>query len=98
MNHYALLKCLLFSVLTITDLNACARSVRDDYINAARTANEKGQYQRAIEDLSKVIELDPKDALTYQYRGLAYAKLGKRDLADKDQKKAKELGYKPDQK
>jgi Flp pilus assembly protein TadD len=57
-----------------------------------------GQHRKAIEDFSKAIELAPKLAQAYFDRGLAYAKLGKRDLADKDQQKAKELRYKPDQK
>jgi tetratricopeptide (TPR) repeat protein len=56
------------------------------------------QYQKAIEDFSKGIELHPKSGRAYYERGLAYAKLGKSDLADKDQQKAKELSYKPEQK
>lgn len=69
-----------------------------------------GMYQRAVDDYSKAIELDPlhRDAtvpwkadptLPWGYvffaRSLAYHKLGMNNLAIKDLKQAKVLGYKP---
>jgi len=52
---------------------------------------ELKEFERAIEDFSKAIELDPNDAEAYYNRGLAYAKLGKYEQAIKDYDKAIEL-------
>jgi tetratricopeptide (TPR) repeat protein len=47
----------------------------------------KGQYDEAIADFNKVIELDPKDKDTFISRGMAYAENGQYDhaIADLDQ-------------
>ncbi|NNN06285.1 MAG: tetratricopeptide repeat protein, partial [Elusimicrobia bacterium] len=48
-------------------------------------------YQGAADDLTKVISLDPRNGLAYSNRGLARAKLGDRDGAVADLRKALEL-------
>lgn len=73
------------------------RSGRSAYDTRGEAYLNLRQYQKAIEDCSEGIELYPKSGRAYYERALAYAKLGKSDLADKDQQKAKELGYKPKQ-
>lgn len=50
------------------------------------------QYDKSVEDSSKVIALSPRNGLAYQMRALAYKGLGKSALADADFKKAHSLG------
>jgi tetratricopeptide (TPR) repeat protein len=49
------------------------------------------QYERAIRDYSKAIELDPDYALAYNNREFAYQALGKTVEAEADFKKYEEL-------
>jgi tetratricopeptide (TPR) repeat protein len=51
------------------------------------------QCQKAIDDFSKAIELNPFLAQAYVSRCAAYCALGNEVLAEKDIKKARELGY-----
>jgi tetratricopeptide (TPR) repeat protein len=56
-----------------------------------------GEYAKGVEDLSKSIASNPNGGDTapeaYHYRSIAYEKLGKPDLAKKDQEQASKLGY-----
>ena len=52
---------------------------------------ELGQYERAIQDYSKVIEINPKAAHLYHNRGIAYQELGNEEKAQADFAKAKKL-------
>ncbi|MGI8641784.1 MAG: protein kinase domain-containing protein [Pyrinomonadaceae bacterium] len=79
----------------------------DDYTNAIKFNNggnpadfyfergvayfEKKDYDKAIADFTEVINLDPKSYGAYQNRGAAYSKQGKKDLAEADFKKEREL-------
>jgi len=58
------------------------------------TCYDKGDYDKAIADYNKAIEIDPKYAQAYYNYGFAYNKLGEFSKADADIKKAKELGFK----
>ena len=49
------------------------------------------EYDKAIDDYSKAIELDPSLYITYRNRSEAYDALGQHDLAEADRKKAAEL-------
>ena len=51
----------------------------------------KGNYDRAIADLTRAIELTPDYALAYELRGKAYQKKGDLDRAKPDLAKAKQL-------
>ena len=46
--------------------------------------HQKGEQNRAIEDLNKSLELKPDFGWAYGYRGMAYFKKGELDLAIKD--------------
>ena len=46
------------------------------YIRGLIYDHELGQYQTAIADYDKAIQLDPENAEVYQKRGYAYNKLG----------------------
>ena len=47
-----------------------------------------GEYQRAIEDFDKAIQLDPDDAWAYSKRSSAYKRLGQKAKAEADYDKA----------
>jgi Flp pilus assembly protein TadD len=52
---------------------------------------EKGDFERAIEDFSKAIELNPRIAGFYKNRAIAYRKAGKAKQAEADEQKVKEI-------
>lgn len=69
---------------------------------------KKGKLDKAIESCSKAIELKPDYGKAYYERGLAYQEKANKarsnskkaeytQLAEADLKKAKELGYKPEE-
>ena len=54
-----------------------------------------GEYEKAVADFTRAIELNPNFAEAYNYRGFAYMKLNKKAQADADAAKAENLGYIP---
>lgn len=63
----------------------------DFYRNRATGYIEKGEFNLAVSDLGKALEMRPKDANAYLDRGLTVAKLGKHDASLADLDKAIEL-------
>ena len=63
----------------------------DGFVNRALEAYDAGDYQKAIDDLSMAIELDPADAEAYNNRGYAYGELGEYQKAVDDLSMAIEL-------
>lgn len=61
------------------------------YISRGIAYGKLGQYQKAIEDFNKGIELNPKYILAYHLRGATYVKLSQYQQAIKDLTKAIEL-------
>ncbi len=61
------------------------------YLMRGYAYNEKGEYDSAITDFSKTIELKPDYVAAYHNRGCAYNEKGKYDLAIADFNKAIEL-------
>jgi tetratricopeptide (TPR) repeat protein len=61
------------------------------YKNRAEALSRLGDRQHALEDLNRVVELDPYDRNVWQARGKAKAALGDKAGADADYKKAREL-------
>jgi tetratricopeptide (TPR) repeat protein len=73
---------------------SCSTNPKDSakaYNNRGADYNIKGQYDLAIQDCSKAIEIDPEFAMAYQNRGLAYKAKGQSELAHKDFDKALEF-------
>jgi Tfp pilus assembly protein PilF len=64
------------------------------YIDRAIAYEEKGQFDQAVDDFTKALEIDPKNAGAYYYRGSAYYYKKEYDKSWKDIKKAQDLGYK----
>ena len=58
----------------------------------------KGNYDLAIADLTRTIELTPDYALAYELRGEAYQKKGDLDRAKADLDKAEQLRKKDEKK
>ncbi len=51
------------------------------------------RYDRAISELDRVLEKNPRDARAYYERGLVYYSMGEYDKARQDVQKAQSLGY-----
>jgi len=65
-----------------------------DYYLSGLKKNRSGDYQGAIVDLTKAIEIDPKYAAAYKNRGLAKSNLGNYQEAIADYNKAIEINPK----
>ena len=61
------------------------------YLNRGTAYAELGQKERAIEEYSRAIELDPKKTKAYLNRGVAYAELGQMERAIEEYSRAIEL-------
>ncbi len=62
-----------------------------NYLNRGSAYGLQGEYERAIQDFDRVIELDPQNASVYIRRGLASNDLGEYELSIQDYNKAIEL-------
>ena len=63
------------------------------YVDRGIAYGEKGEYDQAIADFNRALEVDPKSASAYYNRGIGYWRKGQRDLAISDYTKA--LGINP---
>jgi len=63
----------------------------DSYTNRGIAYVEKGQYDQAISEFNKALEINPKDTEAYYNRGLAYYDKGQYDKAISDYTKALEI-------
>jgi len=64
----------------------------DAYYNRGNTYYDKGQYDKAISDYSKAVEINPKFADAYINRGIAHYSLGNYNSVCDDWLKACKLG------
>ena len=64
-----------------------------DWFKRATAKHKSKDYQGAIADYTKAIELNPDYAQAYNKRGFAYLMLGSKSKARADFKRAIELGY-----
>lgn len=62
-----------------------------DYIRRGRLAEEQEDWETAVREYTKAIELDPGNAMAYHLRGIAYGALKLYEKAIKDYNKAIEL-------
>lgn len=67
------------------------RSVAAEYVNFGSWEFGQGEYETAIEDFTRAIEIDPEYALAYSRRGLTYYDLGEYEQAIADYTRAIEL-------
>ena len=69
----------------------CQASPAVQHYDRGTNLAEAGQYEQAIVEFDKAIELDPNYPKVYANRGLAYSSLGEYDKAIADYSKAIEL-------
>ena len=62
--------------IAITSWSMASALGKEDYNDLGLAAYEDGNYDEAIEYYTKAIELEPKNAIAYNYRGLAYFQTG----------------------
>jgi tetratricopeptide (TPR) repeat protein len=67
----------------------------DAYINRGNLFSMENRYEEAVDNFSKAILLKPNGAIAFYNRGLTEYRLGKKDAACLDLKRAYILGYKP---
>ena len=65
--------------------------ITDKWIARANTYMQQGNYEDAITYYTKVLKVNPKDAISYNNRGLAWGKKGDYDNAIADFTKAVEI-------
>ena len=65
----------------------------EEYYDSGIEKANSGDYQGAIKDYDKAIEINPKDAEAYYNRGAAKLGLGQKDSGCLDLYKARELGH-----
>ena len=84
---------ILFYLLFLLFLtyNGVAQKAEEYYEMGRRKANLEN-YQGAITDYSKAIELNPRDAMAYYGRGISKIMLGQKNSGCLDLSKAGELG------
>jgi len=64
------------------------------YIDRGTAYGEKGQFDQAVADFTKALEIDPKSTDAYYNRATAYCFKKEYDKSWKDIKMAQDLGYK----
>ena len=74
-------------------MTSCADSLPLEikYYNQGVDKYDSLDYQGAIDDYTKAIEIEPNKAYLYNYRASAKRKLGDNEGADEDDKKAEKL-------
>ncbi|MCP4364404.1 MAG: tetratricopeptide repeat protein [Planctomycetes bacterium] len=63
----------------------------DTYYNRGNAHLHKGEYEEAISNYTKALEIEPQSAEVYASRGLAYSQIGQNDKAISDFNKALEI-------
>ena len=90
--------CVIWNKGTMTELSSVSPGlfgwiddIRLSTLLGADAYSSKGEHDRAIEDYSRAIELDPEYAPAYYNRGNAYSDKGEYDRAIEDLNRAIEL-------
>lgn len=65
--------------------------IYNDLISQAVLMIQKGNFKKAIKELTKAIKLNPKGIYGFTFRGMAYSQLGQYDQGIKDYSKVIEL-------
>ncbi|MBW1915530.1 MAG: tetratricopeptide repeat protein [Deltaproteobacteria bacterium] len=83
----------IFIILFVTGCEEVQKQTLDAdfYINQGNAYVGKGQYDQAISDFNKAIQINPRFAKAYYNRGVAYKRKGQYDQAISDYNKAIEI-------
>lgn len=90
-NKKAIKLTLLWPVMLFCLLPTGCRDKSTEYYNRGIAYTEKGEYDQAILNFTKAIEINPKFAEAYYRRGIGYGKKGEYDRAIIDFTKAIEI-------
>src|SRR5882762_8099024 len=91
MSSFRFLAISLLMVFTVAVAQEREPQTSDDYVNRGNARIAKGQYENAIADFAKAIELNPISAPAYYGRGLVRYVTGDREGGIADETKAIEL-------
>jgi tetratricopeptide (TPR) repeat protein len=83
---------LFWSSMVICLFLAGCKDKSIDHYNRGVAHHDKGEYDLAISDYTKAIEINPKHAFAYNNRAVAYYFKGEYDKAQEDVHKAQSLG------
>ena len=75
-------------------ITRCAQSLERQYFNQGIEKYEEGNYQEALADFTKALEINPQSALTYYNLGVTKSALGDDQGAIADYTKALEINPK----
>ncbi len=70
---------------------ATPEALSDAYLNRGIVQYYAGDVEKAIADMTKAIELNPKQINAYRGRAMLYREQNKNDLADADEKRAEDI-------
>jgi len=90
---WIILSSILFLLFSCVSTKEKVTELRDPnvYFNRGFAYGRIGQYDQAISDLTKALEINPRFADAYLFRADAYAQIGKYDQAISDYTKALEI-------
>ena len=91
MNHKGKFIVLAACIVLTTILLVGCVSPAQEHLNKGNAYCDQGEFDEAIQEFTKAIELDPEYALAYNNRGVAYDEKGEYDKAIADCNKAIEL-------
>ena len=87
---------LLLVLMGIVLLSGCPSGQNGDHFNEGTLHFEKGEYDKAISEYTKAIELDPRHDRAYNNRGIQYFVKKEYDRAWDDVRKVQSLGHQID--
>ena len=73
-------------------ITGCANPLATNFYNSGVEKYEKGDYQGAIADYTKAIEINPQDAIAYRLRGINKELIADLKGACRDWRKAADFG------
>jgi len=84
---------LVITALVISSLSlSCKQDNADSYYKRGVINADKGDWEAALNNLNKAIEINPNYAVAYTGRGLSKIKIGLKDSGCLDLSKAGEMG------
>jgi tetratricopeptide (TPR) repeat protein len=94
-SNWIILLIVLFFLFSYTSAQQKQIESRDAefYNNRGKAYYHKGQYDQAISDFTKALEINPRDDRAYYNRGFIYYLKKEYDKSWEDVKKAQILGY-----
>ena len=87
---------LLVGLLIFSGCGQVTEQLAIDAYNRGVDHAIRGEFDKAIDDFTEALRLNPEDADNYNNRGIANEDNGEQAKADADFAKARELGFEPE--